>query len=421
MQSIVAFILIFSIIVIFHEFGHFYFAKRANILVREFSIGMGPKIYHYQGDETTYTLRLLPIGGYVRMAGLDEMSETIERGMQLILETDRDGQVETISLATDQQNYNGLPIEVFASDLENEMFIEGIPFGQTEVKRFPVSRTANLIEADGTIIKVAPSDRQFQSASIWQRMLTNFAGPMNNFILAVLAFILLGFFQGGVPTNDPVIGDVVDSSPAAQVGLQVGDQITEIAGQSIDSFAAIGDVVSNHPKEELALTYQRDGKEHSITVTPTAAQASDGSQIGQLGVTPSQSMNPLTIIAAGFQRTWAIIAMVFAVIGSMVKNGFDINNFGGPVYMYQATSQVVSMGWLGLLSWLGALSVNLGIVNLLPIPALDGGKLVLNLIELVRGKPLSHKVEAYINIVGVVLVFLLMIAVTWNDIMRFFG
>lgn len=422
MQAIIAFILVFSIIVIFHEFGHYYFAKRAGILVREFSIGMGPKIYHYEGDETTYTLRLLPIGGYVRMAGMEEeMSDSLHPGMQITILTDADDHVHTLSLEEEEQNFEGLPFEVTAADLEVGMYIEGVPFGANESRRYLVNKDAKIIEPDGTQVKVAPIERQFQSASIFNRILTNFAGPLNNFILAIVAFILLGFLQGGVGTNDTVIGEVIADSPAAQSGLQAGDKVISVDGTTIDTFEEMGAILTTHPDESVEMTIERDSQEQTLEVTPKGVEQTDGSKIGQIGVMDTKTKNPLKIIAYGFSRTWDMIAMIFSVLISMFKNGFNIDNFGGPVYMYQATSEVVRFGLTGIISWIGALSINLGIVNLLPIPALDGGKLLLNIVELVRGKPLSSKVEGYINLVGVALVLLLMIAVTWNDIMRFFG
>lgn len=421
MQAIIAFILIFSIIVIVHEFGHYFFAKRAGILVREFAIGMGPKIYHYEGDETTYTIRLLPIGGYVRMAGLEETEDSLAKGMQVVIETDKNETVQSISTVEEEKNFSGLPLEVIDADLEDQMFIEGIPFGESQPRRFSVSEKAFFIEPDGTKLKVAPRHRQYQSASIGHRLMTNFAGPMNNFILAIVAFIILGFVQGGVPTNSNIIGDVQPNSPAAESGIKADDEIIAINDENILSFEAMGKAIEPHSDEKITVTIKRDNQTRDLQLTPEGVDAGENKKVAKIGVMPKRTLNPIKVIGSGFVLAWQIVAAVFAVLISMFKTGFDINNFGGPVYMYQATSQVVSLGVTGLLSWLGALSVNLGIVNLLPIPALDGGKLVLNIIELIRGKPLSPKVEGYINVIGVVLVFILMIAVTWNDILRFFS
>lgn len=421
MTTIIAFIFIFSVIVIVHEFGHYYFAKKAGILVREFSIGMGPKIFHFEAEETTYTVRMLPIGGYVRMAGLEEMSDTLTKGMQVVVEQNEEGVVDTISLENDSQNFSGLPLEVWGADLEKDMFIEGIPYGGEDKVRYQVSKTANIIESDGTLVKVAPIERQFQSANIWQRLIVNFAGPMNNFILGILAFIILAFMQGGVWSNTAELG-VIQADSAAQVaGLEEGDQIVAIDGQDVETFDDMQAIVQTNPDQSLTFTINRDGQEQDIDVTPKATETTSGETVGIIGAQRVQDTSFMAKITYGFSNTWTMITGIFAIIAGMFKTGFDINNFGGPVYMYQTTSQVVSFGLAGIISWLAALSINLGIVNLLPVPALDGGKIVLNFIELVRGKPLQAKTEGIINVVGAVLVIVLMIAVTWNDIMRMFG
>ena len=382
---------------------------------------MGPKIFHFEAEETTYTLRMLPIGGYVRMAGLEEMSDTLTKGMQVVIEQGEDGIVDTISLENEGQNFAGLPLEVWAADLEEDMFIEGIPYGSEEKVRYQVSKTANIVESDGTIVKVAPIERQFQSANIWQRLIVNLAGPMNNFILGVLAFILLAFMQGGVWSNEAEIGAVQADSAAQKAGLEAGDQVIAIDGQMIESFDDMQAIVQTNPDQSLTFTITRDGQEQDISVTPQATETESGETVGLIGAQRAQDTSFMAKITFGFTSAWTMITGIFSIIGSMFKTGFDINNFGGPVYMYQTTSQVVSFGMTGVISWLASLSINLGIVNLLPVPALDGGKIVLNLIELVRGKPLQAKTEGMINIVGAVLVIVLMIAVTWNDIMRMFG
>lgn len=421
MEGIIAFILIFSIIVIIHEFGHYYFAKRAGILVREFAIGMGPKIFHYEGEETTYTLRLLPVGGYVRMAGLEEMGDSVEKGMQVIINTDQSNIVQRISLNNDVQDQTGLPIEVLEADLEKEMFIYGIPFGQDKAQRFAVDKEAELVELDGTILKVAPVERQFQSASIWNRLITNFAGPMNNFILAILAFILVAFLQGGVYTNEPIVGVVVADSPAQLANLETGDVVTRINDEAIETFDEMIAIVQSSPNKKLEFTVERGGQSQQLTIQPNESTNSDKGKIGMIGISRPLKTDFMSKIVYGFTATWAVITGIFGVIGSMMRNGFNIDNFGGPVYIYQATSQVAALGLTSMVSLLAWLSVNLGIVNLLPIPALDGGKIVINLIEAVRGKPLSVKAEGMINLFGAALLIILMIAVTWNDIQRFFG
>ncbi|AMB94717.1 RIP metalloprotease RseP [Aerococcus sanguinicola] len=419
MKTIITFLLIFSVIVIFHEFGHFFFAKRAGILVREFAIGMGPKLYQYQGEETTYTIRLLPIGGYVRMAGLEEMADSVEAGMQLSLTFNEAGKVSELSLAEEDLAAEALPVEVVTADLDRDLSLQAIPYGEREAQTYVIDRQADFVEADGTRLKIAPYDRQFQSASIPQRLMTNFAGPMNNFILGILAFTVLAFVQGGVPSSEAIVGEVVDGSPAQASHLQTGDQIQTINGQEVASFADMQAKVSSSEGKPLEVTYERQGQEMTTQLQPKEVDYK-GQKIYQIGVGRFKDSRFLAKLTYGFKASWAMITGILTTLVGMFKNGFNINQFGGPVFMYQATGEVVNQGWIAIMSWTAMLSLNLGVVNLLPVPALDGGKILFNIIEAVLGRPVDQKVEGIINLAGAALLFILMIAVTWNDIQRLF-
>lgn len=250
MKTILTFIIVFGILVIVHEFGHFFFAKRSGILVREFAIGMGPKIYGHQAkDGTTYTLRLLPIGGYVRMAGNGDDETEMAPGMPLSLSLNSDGIVEKINLSKKVQLTNGIPVELVRYDLEDELTITAFVNGDdTEAVTYPVDHDATIIEADGTEIRIAPRDVQFQSAKLWQRMLTNFAGPMNNFILAIFLFIVLAFMQGGIQvTNTNQIGAVLPDGAADVAGLKENDHILSINDKKITSWTDLTSQITANP------------------------------------------------------------------------------------------------------------------------------------------------------------------------------
>lgn len=418
---IITFIIVFSILVVFHEYGHYYFAKKSGILVREFAIGFGPKIFSYRKNETTYTIRILPVGGYVRMAGYEEDIE-IKPGTPVGLVLDENNEVTTINTSKKKQLVNATPIEVTKIDLEKELFIEGFVNGESdEAVRYSVKRDALMIEEDGTEVQIAPLDVQFQSASLPQRMMTNFAGPMNNIILAIAAFMILAFIQGGVYTTESQIGTILPDSVAEESGLASGDVIQDINGEPIDSWANMQQVIQQSPEEELAVTVQHeDGSIEELSLVPEASELADGTTVGLIGVEPYKDTSVLGKIGSGFTQTWSVASQIFAVFGSMFTSGFSVDMFGGPVAIYATTEAVVSTGFLGVLNWLAILSVNLGIINLMPIPALDGGKLLLNIVEGIRGKPLSEEKEGIITLIGVGLLLLLMLAVTWNDIQRYF-
>ena len=420
LQTIIVFLIIFSIIVVIHEFGHYYFAKRAGILVREFAIGMGPKLFAKQGkDGTTYTLRMLPLGGYVRLAGLNE-EEAIQPGMQVGLQLDANDQVTVIN-TTDRGEIDELPVQIDQLDLSREMFIQAIPVGQLEPVRYQVSKTAQIIEADGTRVQVAPLETRYESANVWQKIMTNIAGPMNNFILSIITFAIVGLLMPAVPNNTSEIGAVIENNPADQAGMLAGDRIIEIDGEEVSTWTDVLESIQALPGETVPVIVDREGEEIILTIEVASAQVGeDGETIGLIGIYAAQKTGILDRALYGFTATWGVITSVLGVIAGMFTNGFDINMFGGPVAMAEATSEVVNQGYTTILYFMAFLSTNLGIVNLLPIPALDGGKIVLNLIEAVRGKPLSQEKEGIITIIGVIFLFVLMIAVTWNDISRVF-
>ncbi|WP_430606176.1 RIP metalloprotease RseP [Enterococcus sp. DIV0180] len=421
MKTILTFIIVFGILVIVHEFGHFFFAKRSGILVREFAIGMGPKIYGHQAkDGTTYTLRLLPIGGYVRMAGNGDDETEMAPGMPLSLSLNSDGIVEKINLSKKVQLTNGIPVELVRYDLEDELTITSFVNGDdTEAVTYPVDHDATIIEADGTEIRIAPRDVQFQSAKLWQRMLTNFAGPMNNFILAIFLFIVLAFMQGGIQvTNTNQIGAVLPDGAAEVAGLKENDHILSINDKKITSWTDLTSQITANPGKTLNFEVQRDGKVQDIEVTPKSVE-SNGQKVGQLGIQAPMKTGFIDKIVGGTKQAFSSSLEIFKALGSLFT-GFSLNKLGGPVMMFQLSSEAASQGMMTVIGLMAMLSMNLGIVNLLPIPALDGGKLVLNVIEGVRGKPLSQEKEGILTLIGFGFLMLLMVLVTWNDIQRFF-
>ena len=421
MQAIIAFLFVFSVIVIIHEFGHYYFAKKAGILVREFAIGMGPKIFQVRKGETVYTLRLLPIGGYVRMAGHDEDEQEIKPGMMITIELDKENIVQKLNFDEHLIIENSVPFQIEEADLHRSMTLSGYFVNSEEKVNLTVSKQATIIESDGTEVVVAPIERQFNSASLWNRIKTNAAGPMNNFILSIIIFIIVGFMQGGVPSNNPVVGQVSDQSAAHEAGLQTSDKIISIDGVDIHSWDEMTSIVRSSADKTLSMTIQRNGDTKNVSITPKSVEGQNGSKIGQLGVTRTLDNSILSILGYGFTQTITVVVMVLSALGSIFTKGFNLNQLGGPVAIYSLTSQVAKNGLIDLLSFMGMISANLGVMNLLPIPALDGGKLVLNFIEGIRKKPLDPEKEGYLTIAGAIFLFALMLLVTWNDIMKLFN
>ena len=422
--TIIAFVIVFGVLVFVHEFGHFYAAKKSGILVREFSIGMGPKLFAYHKNGTTYTWRLLPLGGYVRMAGLEDDEESLKKGSPVTLLLDKQDQVTKINTSQKKMLKGGLPLIVTDWDLQKKMWIEGYENGdESQVKRFNVKRDAMITEEDGTEIQVAPLDVQYQSVSVPKRIVTNFAGPFNNFILAVIAFGLVAMLQGGVqiPTNSNVIGTVQKDSVAAKAGLKEGDQIVAIDGHQVSNWQDLVSDLSDRGGKQTTLKVKQAKQTKEIRLTPKTVKQ-NGQKTGQIGITEKIKNDHSigAILAFGFTQTWNIIMLVFSAIGHMITHGFSLNDLGGPVAMYSMTAQAAHHGAITVINLMGLLSVNLGIMNLLPIPALDGGKILLNIIEGIRKKPMDPNKEVVITMIGFAFLMILMVLVTWNDIRRYF-
>ncbi|WP_288636410.1 RIP metalloprotease RseP [uncultured Limosilactobacillus sp.] len=419
--TIITFILVFGILVLVHEYGHYYFAKRAGILVREFSIGMGPKIWWTRKNGTTYTVRLLPVGGYVRLAGSDDEDEDeLRPGTPVTLQLNQDGQVVTINASSKATLFQGIPMQLVASDLVDGLWVKGYVNGdESELKTYPVNHDATVVEHDGTVVQIAPRDVQFRSASLPARMITNFAGPMNNFILSLLVFIILGFTLTGVPTNSNQIGKVNAGSVAAKAGLVAGDRITKVNSTKVANWAELATNLSSKPNQQVKLTYTHKGETKTTTVRPQAVKQGKET-VGQIGILEQQEKGIRARLMFGWQQFIQAGTLIFAVLGHMFTHGFNLNDLGGPVAIYAGTSQATALGVNGVLNFLALLSINLGIVNLLPIPALDGGKLLLNIIEAVIRRPIPEKAEGIVTMLGFMILLVLMILVTWNDIQRYF-
>lgn len=421
MTSIVVFLVMFSIIVIIHELGHFYFAKRAGIVVREFAVGMGPKLWRKQGkDSVMYTLRMLPLGGYVRMAGFEEEDGTLEPGMEVGLVFNEQQEIVTINTSSNLTTEE-LPVRLDKIDLTKGLTLNAIPTGQQEVVTYRVSPTATIIESDETLMKVAPFEATYLGVAPWHKFLTNVAGPVNNFLLSIAIFTVLGFVQTGIPDTSSVIGSVVEQGAAAQAGLMANDRVTAVNGTTITTWQELAHLIQQSPNETLQLTIERNQVAQNITVNVTAVQDEQSKEtVGQIGIMRHEKTDVWSRLTYGVTQTWEVIIGVFGAIIGMITSGFNIKAFGGPVALAQATGQVVQYGWVTTLFFMGMISANLGAFNLLPIPGLDGGKILLNAVEAVRGKPLSPDKEAIVNLIGILALIVLMIAVTWNDISRLF-
>lgn len=335
MITLISSLLVFLIVVMLHEFGHFAVAKLSGIKVNEFSIGMGPKIYQKQKGETFYTLRSLPVGGYVAMEGEEENSN---------------------------------------------------------------------------------DPRSFNNVSIVKRMAVVLAGAFMNFVLAFIAFTLI-FSIVGYGSSE--IEKVISNSPADKAGIQSGDLIIKINENKVKDIYDINSIISKNQKEEMDFQINREGNILNLKIKP---EYSEENQMYLIGITSKLEHSILKSISLGADRTLEMSKMILKSIKIIFSGSFKMEYLSGPVGVVQLIGSESSKGFLNFLQILGIISVNLGVFNLLPIPALDGGKFLFLLIEALRGKPIDEKIEQGLSLIGISLLFSLMIYVTiFNDIGRLFN
>lgn len=430
--NIIIFVLILGIIVTIHEIGHFIFAKRAGILCREFSIGMGPKLWRKKIGETTYSLRLFPIGGFVAMAGEDGDDLGITEGVTVAIEQNENHEITHFHLDEYDQlivDKKAILVETKQLDLGEALTFTGRVIGEDDagVQTFPVAKEVYLVEKQEPI-QLALENRRFGSKTPWQKFQTIFAGPAMNFILAFL--LLFGIFAiGGTPVNDPILGEVIASSPADRAGLEQGDEITKFAGETVETYEDIAILAQSMPNDIVTIEFLREGEPQSVQVKIAAVEREvvneagevELKEVGQLGVYRSLTYNPITAIKSSFEGLYQDVAGVVGSLGMLITGEAGVNDLSGPVGIAVMTSQVTeTAGFTGLVRWMAFLSVNIGFLNLLPLPALDGGRLVFVAYEAITRRKANPKFEMYLNLAGIMLLFGLIIYVTFNDILRLF-
>jgi len=417
METLLSVIIIFGLLVFIHEWGHLYFAKRAGILCREFAIGFGPKIFSWKKDETVYTIRLLPLGGFVRMAGEDPEMIDIKPGYEIGLVFNAARKVSKIIVNNKSKHPEALVVQVEKIDLEHKLIVEAYN-DEGERIQYKIDEQAKLVQ-DEQETQIAPWNRQFGSKTVGQRALAIFAGPLMNFVLAVVILIAFALFQG-MPVDEAKVGDVTADSAASEAGLVEGDRVIAIESQPIDTWEEMTGIIQQHPNELIVFEVERNGQQLTIPVTPNERVGQFGDAEGFVGIARPTEFSLIGSIVFGFTQTYAFMTMIFEVLGMIVTGQFSLDYVAGPVGIYNYTGEAAAMGIFVLMQWAAALSVNLGIINLLPIPAMDGGRLIFIGIEAVRGKPMDPQKEGLVHFIGFALLMLLMIVVTWNDINKFF-
>lgn len=379
MTTIVAAIFVFGLLVLVHELGHFMVAKLTGMRVDEFAIGFGPKLWSRKYGETLYAIRAVPLGGFNRIAGMDY--EIIERMGN-----------EAEEKADDGGRESGWRRYIPSVNRENVVMVP---------------------DDEGA------GERAYFRRPIWARMLMVLAGSFMNFILPLFIFFGIFYFSGvATPSPEPVIGAVMAEKPAAMAGLMKGDRILAIDGSEVTKWDDISRSIQGAEGKPFKLTYQRDGEVRSTTLIPE--EEPDSKRV-IIGITSSADIHQPGILEAAGLAAQKVFFVLMAMVGALIQlmlGSVGAEALSGPVGIVQMTGEVANQGILPLLNFTAFLSLNLGLINLLPVPALDGGHFVMLVLEGLRGKPLGPKAMYYIQAAGVTLLVSLMIFTTFNDLMK---
>ncbi|GAB6137619.1 RIP metalloprotease RseP [Halanaerobaculum tunisiense] len=352
LTTIISFIVVLGVLVFIHELGHFLVAKYVGVQVEEFAIGMGPLLAGKEVGETLYSIRIFPLGGFCKMTG-------------------------------------EMPVDEEDSDPEEvRLYQEALDKGKCLFQK-----------------------------SVGERIAVISMGPVMNFLLAAILFmsIFTIFGQPVDTSSSTVIGRVIPDQPAQQAGLQEGDEILAVNGHQVENWTQLATRINNHPEKEIILKVQREQEVFNLEVTPRLDQERDVGLIGIVPILQRESVSLVKAVWLGIRQAGLVIYGLIAALYKMIT-GQMAAQVSGPVKIAQMVGQATESGLLRLLNLSAIISVNLGVMNLLPFPALDGGRLVFLGVEVIRGEPIDSEKEGLVHLVGFMILIALFILIVIKDV-----
>lgn len=363
---IMPFLLVLTLLVFVHEMGHYLIGRWSGIRILTFAVGFGPELAGYTDKHgTRWKICAIPLGGYVKFFGDEDAAST--------------------------------------PDYE---------------------RLAQYSEAD--------RDRTFLGAKLWKRAATVAAGPIANFLLAIAIFAVL-FSIYGKPVADPVVAEVKENSAAASAGVKPGDLLVSIDGNTVSTFDDVRRYVSVRPEMPITIQVKRDEQMLDLTMVPQRTEITDQfgnkMELGIIGILTNQeagnfrleTFGPLEAVGQGIIESWHIVTGTFDYLANLVTGRMNADQLGGPIRVAQASGQMATIGVAAVLQLAAVLSVSIGLLNLMPVPVLDGGHLMFYAVEAVRGKPVGPGAQDIAFRIGFAMILMLMVFATWNDISLLLG
>jgi regulator of sigma E protease len=413
--TIVSALVLLGILIIFHEFGHFLFAKKAGIRVDEFSIGFGPKIIQKKKGETTYKVCLIPLGGYVKLAGMDpgEVSGSPD---------------EFASKSAIAKTGTVLAGPIFSCLLSLLLFIGMyLFFGiQTIPTTVVKSASSGLLQTGDEIVSVSGEE-----VKTWNDMAERLFSVDSAKCVVRRDDQLLDITLSGevelVPLVPSIMGRVVKGGPGWKAGLRKGDMIVSVNKGAIQDWDTLVSIIQGSPGKELLIGWLRDGNHMEAVAVPQREQGLVDGKVQDIGmlkvgsVTVKKSVGVGTAISQGFLQTVAVIKLTFSFFKKLIVREVSPRNLGGAISIVKFAGESARWGLERYISFMAFLSIQLFIFNLIPIPPLDGGHILLIIIEKIKGSPISEKTMKLVQNIGVALFILLMVCITFNDILRLIG